>query len=190
MLAQTVKESGYDGLFLDIPQLKGEKKRDMTQLTKALAAELGELSLYLVAEAPTWAGNAYDGYDYEELARAADHLVLRWVPMRATMMAFPPHRVSPLEEVYYALALLQDGIDTSKLTLLLDTAPSVWDSSGRQRTLSAEELGELMASGEQPLFHPLRLCLPYRLRAGRERAGGLVFGPGSHTNEKESGAGL
>ena len=44
MLAQTVKESGYDGLFLDIPQLNGEKKRDMTQLTKALAAELGELS--------------------------------------------------------------------------------------------------------------------------------------------------
>ena len=166
MLAQTVKESGYDGLFLDIPQLKGEKKRDMTQLTKALAAELGELSLYLVAEAPTWAGKAYDGYDYEELARAADHLVLRVGSYESHDDGFSTAPVSPLEEVYYALALLQDGIDTSKLTLLLDTAPSVWDSSGRQRTLSAEELGELMASGEQ--HYSTRYACAYLTGSGQD----------------------
>lgn len=87
--------------------------------------------------------------------------------MRATMMAFPPAPVSPLEEVYYALALLQEGIDTSKLTLLLGhRALRLGQQRPAAHPLSAEELGELMASGEQ--HYSTRYACAYLTGSGQD----------------------
>ena len=113
-----------------------------------------ELSLYLVAEAPTWAGKAYDGYDYEELARAADHLVLRVGSYESHDDGFSTAPVSPLEEVYYALALLQDG-KTSLARALGSpsgsSAPSVLsrDASGAYDPPLQESIPRLPAPGAE-----------------------------------------
>ena len=158
--------TGLNVVVVPAGRLIGAGGRPM--ITGSIQAEAARQMLDAAhqAGAPTRAGKAYDGYDSEELARAADHLVLRVGSYESHDDGFSTAPVSPLEEVYYALALLQDGIDTSKLTLLLDTAPSVWDSSGRQRTLSAEELGELMASGEQ--HYSTRYACAYLTGSGQD----------------------
>lgn len=149
VLTQAVRDGGYDGLFLDIPQLQGTEKRDLTALVQAVGTALGDLTFYLAAEAPVWAGKQFDGYDYEALAQAADCLVLRISSYDNQSGTFPTAPVNPLEEVYYALASLKGEADAGKLALMLDTQPSVWSVSGRQEALSREELAALMDRGEQ-----------------------------------------
>ena len=148
VLTAAVAAGGYDGLFLDIPQVQRESRRTLTQLVEKLAAALGDKALYLAVEAPTWAGKSYEGYDYEALAAAADHLVLRVLSYEHRSGSVPAAPVNPLEEVYYALAYFKGIAKPSKLTLLLDPEISVWSGSSRQ-TLTDEELAELMTSGER-----------------------------------------
>ena len=148
-LAQAVKDGGYDGLFLDIPQLQDTKERALTQLAQALDSALGDLPFYLAAEAPVWAGKQYNGYDYAALAQAADCLVLRITSYDNQSDAFPTAPVNPLEEVYYALASLKGEVAAGKLALMLDLEPSVWSASGRRYEPTQEELAALMERGEQ-----------------------------------------
>jgi hypothetical protein len=148
VLAAAVAAGGYDGLYLDIPRAQRESRRALTQLTEKLAAALGDKPLYLAVEAPTWAGKNYDGYDYEALAAAADHLVLRVPSYEHLSGGVPTAPVNPLEEVYYALACFKEIAEPGKLTLMLDPEIAVWSGSSR-RTLSDEELAELMAGGEK-----------------------------------------
>lgn len=136
------------GLFLDIPQAQRESRRALTQLAEKLAGALGDKALYLAVEAPTWAGKSYEGYDYQALAAAADHLVLRVPSYQHRSGSVPTAPVNPLEEAYYALAYFKGIAKPGKLTLLLDPEISVWSGSSRQ-TLTDEELAELMTSGER-----------------------------------------
>lgn len=148
VLTAAVIAGGYDGLFLDIPQAQRESRRALTQLAEKLAGALGDKALYLAVEAPTWAGKSYEGYDYQALAAAADHLVLRVPSYQHRSGSVPTAPVNPLEEVYYALAYFKGIAKPGKLTLLLDPEISVWSGSSRQ-TLTDEELAELMTSGER-----------------------------------------
>lgn len=147
-LVQAVEDGGYDGLFLDMPQLQDAKKRELTQLTQAVDSALGDVPFYLGVEAPVWAGKQYDGYDYEALSQAADCLVLRITSYENQSDTFPTAPVNPLEEVYYALASLKGEADAGKLALMLDLEPSVWSASGQPEELSQEELTALMERGE------------------------------------------
>lgn len=147
-LAQAVEAGGYDGVFLDIPQLGEADRRDLTSLAKAVDTALEGKLFCLAAEAPTWAGKKYGGYDYAALSQEADLLVLRITSYENQSDAFPTAPVNPLEEVYYALASLKEEVEAGKLALMLDPEVSVWNLSGRRQELTTEELSKLMAEGE------------------------------------------
>ena len=58
---------------------------------------------------------------------------------------FPIAPLDPLEEVYYALGELKDTVSADRLSLLVTTTATAWDSEGdRTGTLSGEELQELL----------------------------------------------
>lgn len=166
LLAQTVSDGGYDGLLLDIPQLERTDRRALTQLANQLDTALADTPLYLVAEAPRWSGESYDGYDYAALAQAADRLVLRVGSYESVVGDFPTAPVNPLEEIYYTLATLRSQMDLSDLTLMLDTAPTVWNTRGQQVTLSAEEWADLLAGGEE--HYSSRYACAYLIGTGRD----------------------
>ena len=149
VLVQAVAAGDYDGLVLDIPELDRTDRRLLTALAEELDESLGDAELCLIVEAPAWQGKTYEGYDYAALAQSADRLVARIGSYEAAGEGFPTAPVNPLEEVYYALATLRDEAGAEKLTILLDTAPTVWDDSGRQHALPAEELAALLETGQR-----------------------------------------
>lgn len=149
LLAGAVAEGGYDGLFLDMPTVKRDRRQEMTQFMTDLRDALGETTLCLSVEAPAWNGREYGGYDYTALADQVDQLILR---VSSYELDFPDGRtvapVDPLEEIYYALASMKGHVEISQLSLLITTEPFVWGSSSRPLDLSAQELAELLTSGE------------------------------------------
>lgn len=147
--ATAAAAAGYDGVILDIPKLGRADRRLLTQLAEDLAAALGETPLYVVVEAPSWAGETYDGYEYGALAEAADRLVLRIASYEPAGGGFPTAPTAPLEEVYYALAQMQDQAPGAQLTLMLDAAPTVWTAGGLRYDAEASETAALLSGGEQ-----------------------------------------
>lgn len=149
LLSSAVADGGYDGLFLDMPEVKRDRRKDMNQFIQDLRSALGETPLYLAVEAPTWNGREYGGYDYTTLAAAADQLILR---VSSYELDFPDGLtvapVDPLEEVYYALASMKGHVEISHLALMVTTEPAVWGSSSRPLELTSQELAALLASGE------------------------------------------
>ena len=83
VLADAVKNGGYDGLFLDIPKLQKDKRAALVRLVRETNTALGDKLLYVMAEAPSQQGRKYDGYEYYELGALADKLVLRLQPYAA-----------------------------------------------------------------------------------------------------------
>ena len=160
VLVEAVASGGYDGLFLNIPTLSVKKASVLTKLVKAVDAALGDKPLYVVAEAPTRQGKAYGGYDYTALAAAADHLVLRTASYEKTSTSFTTAPVDPLEEIYYALGSLHDGIDSSKLTLMVTTTPSAWSGKSSYR-LTAEEFDTLLADQNTEFYYSDRYACAY-----------------------------
>ena len=160
VLAEAVVSGGYDGLFLDIPALSEKKAAAMTKLAKALDAALGDRALYMVAEAPTREGKTYGGYDYAALAAATDHLVLRIATCKKTSASFTTAPVDPLEEVYYALASLNDSIDDTKIALLVTTGPSAWNGKNSYN-LTEEEFDMLLADKDTEFHYSNRYACAY-----------------------------
>ena len=146
-LVSAVEEGGYDGILLDIPSLKMAKETALSKLTQALKPALNGKLLYLVAEAPSWQGTHYDGYDYATLGKTADKLILRIASIEKADGQYPAAPVEPLEELYYALAELQGKVDSSKLSILMSTKTSVWVNGKKNTSLTADELVELMTKG-------------------------------------------
>lgn len=146
-LVSAVEEGGYDGMILDIPSLKLAKETALVKLTQALKSALKDKLLYLVAEAPSWQGTRYDGYDYAALGKTADKLVLRITSYEKAEGQYPAAPVEPLEELYYALAGLQGKADNAKLSILMSTKTSVWVNGKKNTSLTAENLAELTAAG-------------------------------------------
>ena len=142
-----MEEGGYDGILLDIPSQKAAKKAALVALAQALKPALNGKLLYLVAEAPSWQGVRYDGYDYAALGKASDKLILRIASIEEADGQYPAAPVEPLEELYYALAELQDEVDSSRLSILMSTKPSVWVNGKENTSLTADDLATLTARG-------------------------------------------
>ena len=146
-LIPAVEEGGYDGILLDIPSQKAAKKAALVELAQALKPALNGKLLYLTAEAPSRQGTRYDGYDYAALGNVADKLILRIASIEEADGQYPAAPVEPLEELYYALAELQDDVDSSRLSILMSTKPSVWVNGEKNASLTADDLAELTARG-------------------------------------------
>ena len=143
-LAATVEEGGYDGLFLDVEKVSRDGRNSLTALVSALRTELDGRLLYVMAEAPSWKGKTYEGYDYKALAAKADRLVLRVTSYSEKAGDFPTAPVEPLEELYYALGELRDQVDPSRLSLLMTTTGTVWTAGSKNGTASGMEVQELL----------------------------------------------
>ena len=146
-LVSAVEEGGYDGILLDIPSLKMDTEAALVELAQALKPALNGKLLYLVAEAPSWQGVRYDGYDYAALGKAADKLILRIASIEEADGQYPATPVEPLEELYYALAELQGKVDSSRLSILMSTKTSVWVNGRKNTSFTADDLAELTAKG-------------------------------------------
>lgn len=150
LLAETLEADGYDGLMLDVPELKRDRRKDLTELVRNLRKELGDGLLYLTVEAPSWQGREYGGYDFAVLDALVDKLVLRVISYEETQTGvFPTAPVDPLEEVYYALLSMKGRVELSQLSLLVDLEPAVWGLDARPRDLDPEELEAVLNSGER-----------------------------------------
>ena len=146
-LVSAVEEGGYDGILLDIPSPKMDTEAALVELAQALKPALNGKLLYLVAEAPSWQGVRYDGYDYAALGKAADKLILRIASIEEADGQYPAAPVEPLEELYYALAELQGKVDSSRLSILMSTKPSVWVNGRKNTSLTTDDLSKLTAKG-------------------------------------------
>lgn len=160
-LAEAVKAGGYDGIFLDIPQLKNNQSSALVKLVKALRPALGDSLLYLMAEAPAWQGTAYNGYDYAALGDCADRLVLRIAPSKNTGGDFPTAPVDPLEEIYYALGSLQGVVDADKLSLLVTAIGSAWISGRQGDPLAGGDIEALLAEEGAAGYYSARYACAY-----------------------------
>ena len=161
MLAAAVKDSGCQGLFLDLAELPSAQREAFTDLVEDLRDQLGDQLLYVVVEAPVWQGMAYTGYDYAALAESADRLVVRVAAYENTEGAIPVAPLEPLEEVYYALAELQDQVESGKLCLLLTTTGSGWSNGRHTGALSAEEIEDLLDSPRTRDYYSDRYACAY-----------------------------
>lgn len=131
---------GYDGVFLDVPELTVKERAFYTQLVQALKAALGEKTLFVMAEAPAWQTTQYYGYDYANLSSSVDRLVLRIAPYQDSQDSFLIAPMEPMEELYYALTHLPVGTDTSVVSLLITTTATSRTGTSGVSTLSASEL--------------------------------------------------
>ena len=160
-LASAVEEGGYDGVLLDIPALKVAKRTTLVKLVQALKSSLNGKLLYLVAEAPSWQGTQYNGYDYAALGKTADKLILRIASYQENGRQYPAAPVEPLEELYYALTTLQGKVDASKLSILVSTGASVWVDGWKNAVSTAEELAELTALEKAERHYSARYACAY-----------------------------
>lgn len=131
---------GYDGVFLDVPELSSKYRTAYTQLVQAMDSALGDDILYVMTEAPAWQTTLYSGYDYANLATSADRVVLRIAPYLEAQDDFLIAPVDPIEEVYYALTHLPTTIDASKLSLLVTTTAASRTGSKGFDTWTASQL--------------------------------------------------
>lgn len=146
LLANAVYEGGYDGLFLDLPEVKGNQSDLYLTLAQALRAALQEKTLYLMTEAPSWNGPTYSGYDYTELGKCTDRIVLRVTSYEQFTDGFPVSPQEPLEEVYYALSTLRKWTENEKLSLYLTTTGVSWLNEQYQGSLPSTQIQELRES--------------------------------------------
>lgn len=161
-LADAVSEGGYDGVILEIGQLKYGQDRALNQLAASVAETLPEDQLfYLVVEAPSWHGITYDGYDYAALAQWADRLVLRVASFGNVGESFPTAPVEPLEEIYYALGQLRDIVDKDRLALLVPTEGAAYLDGEEGGPLTRAEINALLDSEEAKAYYSNRYGCAY-----------------------------
>lgn len=157
-----VDNGGYDGLFLDLGELKLSQEQAMTQFIRALKPALGNTLLYVVAEAPAWDGRTYDGYDYGLIGEIADCLVLRAASHKGITNNFPTAPLSPPEEVYYAFGELSGTVDSGKLALMIPTAGTLY-LNGREENdaLSRAEIQALLEGEDTRCYRSGRYACSY-----------------------------
>lgn len=164
LIAETAVSGGYDGLLLDIPEITSRKRADLTKLVKAVNKNLGSMPFYLVVESPTRAGKFYEGYHYEALAAAADKLVLKVSGIQDVTEAFVTAPVDPLEEVYYAVASVEELVGAEKLALMLESEMDIW-VKGSRSGLSGAGLAELLAAETTQAYDSDRYACAYLMGA-------------------------
>ena len=172
-LLQALEDSGADGLYLDITQRQWTDAVHLTQLAEALHRAAPEKKLYVEADAPV---RGELDPDYAGLAAAADRIVLRVPAVTDSAAAVPVCAMEPLENICYALSVLNDEVPAQKLSLLLTAAGQAWNAGSRRfSTVTGDTLEAMLEEGTTLLFRPLRLRL-----CGNGERGCLVSGwPGA-----------
>lgn len=166
-VVQAVQNGGYDGAYLTFPNLAANKRGALTTLLKAVDELLpaGKL-LYVEAPAPVWHGKDGGAYDYSEMGKAADCLVLQIVPYQiwdGKVMMAP---MEPVEEVYYAFAALNDTVPAEKLCLQLTTTASIWQGSKSSGTADGAELQSILAAENAQTYYSERYQCAYLQQMG------------------------
>lgn len=142
-IAAAVREDGYDGLFLDLRDIRSDETVEIVkQLSQEVDLALGELPFYLAMMAPVWHGEPVAAFDYAALGKFADRLVLQPASYEDATGAYPVAPAEPLEELYYSLRLLKDS---GKLSLLLTTTGTVWNGTSKTDTVTGLETDALLA---------------------------------------------
>lgn len=139
---------GYDGLFLDVEELGSKQRTFYLQLVQALNESMDDAPLFVMAEAPSWRGTAYNGYDYASLSLNVDRLVLRVSPYTETIDTFLVAPIDPIEEVYYALTHLPSLTDFSTVSLLITTTANARTGTSGYDTLTASDITALLADND------------------------------------------
>ena len=175
VIAQAVKDGGYDGLLLDIPGLRSAKESALVKLAAALRSRLEGKALYLTVEAPSRQEPQYDGYDYAALGKSADKLILRVASCEKVSGQHPAAPVEPLEELYYALAQLQGKVDNSKLSILLTTVPSAWINGKKGNVPNQESLAALMKAGTLERHYSGRYACAYLAGTDEQKSALMIW---------------
>lgn len=161
VLLEAVENGGYDGLFLDISGLTSTPQRnELTAVAAALREGLGRKLLYIAAETPSWHGRL-PGYDYAALGEYADRLVLKIdspVSRVNGVVTAPPE---PLEETYFALNRMRGLVDAGKLSLMVSSRGTVWNSESEGETISGGGIGELMEDQWTKTYYSGRYACAY-----------------------------
>ena len=166
MMAEAVKNGGYDGLILDIPQVAQSKAPVLSEMVQLLGQQLGDIPFYLVVEAPSRAGKNYGGYEYATLAAAADKLILRVAAVEQATNDFATAPVSPPEELHYAVASVTEQVGVERLSVMLDSELYSWTRSNRL-DLSAADLEKLLAADSTQTYHSDRYVCSYLISGGQ-----------------------
>lgn len=160
LIANEVKNGGYDGLILDIPGLSESKAAALNKLVKAVNLKLGAMPFYLVTEAPTRSGKAYGGYSYEKLNGSVDKFILRIPAVEEAAEAFALAPIDPPEEIYYALATVKEQVGKEKLALMLESGMEFWVKGNGSR-LPEGNLKELLAAETTKVYYSDRYECAY-----------------------------
>lgn len=168
-IAAAAEQGGWDGVLLDIAQLRSGEKAAYTALTAALRTALGVgRLLYVSAEAPAWqAKTAYTGYDFAALAKQADRVILRVASYHQVVSGIPTTPREPLEEVYYALAAVDGVIPAEKRLIWLSARGSSWYGESASGDVSAAELAALLETSGVTGYWSARYAEPYLSYTGK-----------------------
>lgn len=160
ILMAAVEEGEYDGLFLDLSNLTSKNKSSLVKLASKLNTALKDKQFYLMAEAPVQTGKAFSGYNYTALAEHVDQLVLRVSPYDGPSDPIKIAPAAPPEEIYYALASLQEIAAEGKASLLFSVKRSSWFNE-KAYPLSDEEYQMLMADKHTVSYRSERYAASY-----------------------------
>ena len=143
-LAQAVSDGGYDGLYLDISQQAAADSAPLTRFVQAVRAAMPDGKLYVAADAPV---SGQSAPDYTALGKTADRIVLRVPAYADASAAVPVSAMEPLENICYAVSVLNDQVAAGKLSLLLTAEGQVQKSGGRFTSVDAKSLDTLIRQG-------------------------------------------
>ena len=151
-LASAVAQGGYDGLLLDLTNLKNEQRALLTKLVQQTAAKLGDKLLYVMADAPGGENGSTGAYDLAALGSAADKLVLRVDAYEKTAEELTVAPLEPLEELYRVLVSLDGAVAPEKLSISISTRGVCWTEGKRSSTLNAQQIQKLAEEGAQAYY--------------------------------------
>jgi spore germination protein YaaH len=147
---ELIGRNPYSGVTIDFEGLKGaELKAAFTAFLTELSAELGarKLLLYVAVQPATPDGIYFDGFDYREIGRLADKVILMAHDYNATSLEgfvgtqwHKTTALTPFSQVYYSLKMITDGStgveDRSKIALALSFSTLGWEITADDTVLS------------------------------------------------------
>ena len=148
-LADAVEQGGYDGILLDLSNLRDDQKTQLTKLVQQTAAKLGDKLLYVMADAPDSEDGSTGAYDLAALGSAADKLVLRVDAYEKTAEELTVAPLEPLEEFYSVLAQLNSVVAAEKLSVCISTRGVCWVGEKRSGTMNAQQIREVAEDGAE-----------------------------------------
>jgi len=167
-LYDAIGRSPYNGVTIDFEGLKGAKaKTGFTAFLGTLADGLKKrgLSLYVTVQPVTADGVYYDGYDYPEIGRLADKVILMAHNYQPTSLdGFigtdwqKNAALTPIAQIYKALKAITDtstGVgDKSKIALALSFGCAGWIIDDNGKVLSTAPVAPSMETVQKRMNQP------------------------------------